>query len=151
MVPVNVTLPVDGSCQSQIVETPDGIELILVRHQEHEWVSYLNDCPDETRRLNRDGNNRVPLNSAGQLICEHHAARFSACNGCLIATGTAHHVDRLAAGLEQVPVVVNGDTATFTISSALREKWLRITSIRYRKSFGRGPLGLAKYLLATFQ
>jgi nitrite reductase/ring-hydroxylating ferredoxin subunit len=142
---------IDAAARSQIVTGIDDLELILVRHRPNEWSAFLNNCADEMLSLNREGSNHVLLNSAGQLICEHHAARFAACDGCLIATGNAHHADRLASGLDRVPVEVNGNTATFTISSTLRARWHRVKSIRYRKSFGRGPSGSCRYWLARLQ
>src|SRR5947208_2318725 len=104
------TLPIDAAKRVQLIEGPGGLPLIVVKHSATYVVS-VNNCADETLPLNAPQDNVVRINSRGDLLCQHHLALFNACTGCLVSSGKAHHVDRLADGLQMVPVVAVEEAA----------------------------------------
>lgn len=146
-----IQFPIDPHSDVQLLRGPDNMSIVLVSC-DGQRRAYIDNCGDEALPLGEDGS-PPPLNSKGELICVHHAARFDACQGCLISPGNARHVERLANGLVTIPVVSTNEASnliTLDITAKHGETWNRIQSLRFRKSFGRGPMGSARHLLARF-
>jgi nitrite reductase/ring-hydroxylating ferredoxin subunit len=144
------TLPIDAAKRVQLTEGPDGLPLIIVK-QDATYVVSVNNCPDENLPLNAPQQNVVPINPRGDVLCVHHKALFNSCTGCLVSSGKARHVDRLAEGLQTVPVVAVEDSAvTVAITPEIAAYWQQVRAIRFRKSFGRGPVGALRHLLAKW-
>lgn len=145
------TLPIDPTKRVQLIEGPDAIPLIVVK-QGAIYVVCVNNCPDEHLPLNAAQQNVVPINSRSDILCVHHKALFNSCTGCLVSSGKARHVNRLAEGLQTVPVVAIDDgDLTIEITPQVAAYWQEVRAIRFRKSFGRGPVGTLRHLLARWR
>ncbi len=142
------SFPIDAAKRVQLAEGPDGLPLIVVK-QGATYVVSVNNCPDEHLPLNAPEQSVVPINPRGDVLCVHHKALFNSCTGCLVSSGKAHHVDRLAEGLQMVLVVAVEETAvTIEITPQIAAYWQKVREIRFRKTFGRGPVGALRHLLA---